>query len=55
MAVKILRGTPASEVDVELGKTFSYTVNLAAAELYGVTIPQEIIDNALNVYQSIEP
>jgi len=50
MAVKILKGTPATEIPVELGKIFSYTVNTKAAETYGVTIPQEIIDSALTIY-----
>jgi putative ABC transport system substrate-binding protein len=50
MAVKILKGTPASEIPVELGKKFSYTVNTKAAETYGVTIPQEILDSALTIY-----
>ncbi|MFC1984681.1 ABC transporter substrate-binding protein [Chloroflexota bacterium] len=53
MAVRILNGTPADEIDVELGKTFSYSVNTAAAELYGVTIPQAILDKALNVYEEL--
>ena len=50
MAVRILRGTSASDIRVELGKTFSYTVNTAAAEKYGVTIPQAILDKALTIY-----
>jgi len=50
MAVKILKGEDASSIPVELGKTFSYTVNTKAAEIYGVTIPQEILDKALTVY-----
>jgi putative ABC transport system substrate-binding protein len=50
MAVRILKGTPASEIPVELGKIFSYTVNTKAAETYGVTIPQEILDSALTIY-----
>lgn len=51
MAVRILEGTPADEIPVELGKTFSYTVNTKAAERYGVTIPQEILDKALTIYE----
>jgi putative ABC transport system substrate-binding protein len=50
MAVKILEGTPASDIPVELGRVFSYSVNTDAAETYGVTIPQEILDKALNIY-----
>jgi putative ABC transport system substrate-binding protein len=51
MAVRILEGTSASDIPVELGKTFSYTVNTTAAETYGVTIPQEILDGALTIYE----
>ena len=50
MAVKILKGTPATDIPAELGKTFSYTVNTAAAERYGVTIPQAILDEATTIY-----
>jgi len=51
MAVKILKGTPASDVPVELGKIAKVlTVNTAAAERYGVTIPQAILDEATTIY-----
>jgi len=50
MAVKILNGTSASDIPVELGKVFSYSVNTAAAERFGVTIPQSILDKALTIY-----
>lgn len=50
MAVKILNGTPAAQVPAELGKKFSYTVNTAAAQIYGVTIPQSILDKAITKY-----
>ena len=50
MAVKILNGTPASQVPTELGKKFSYTVNTKAAAIYGVTIPQSILDKAITKY-----
>ncbi len=50
MAVRILEGTPADEIPVELGRVFSYSVNTKAAERYGVTIPQEILDKALTIY-----
>ncbi len=53
MAVKILKGEKAADIDVELGKTFSYTVNTKAAEVYGVTIPQEVLDKALRVYTEL--
>ena len=51
MAVRILEGTSACDIPVELGKIFSYTVNTAAAERYGVTIPQAILDKALTTYE----
>jgi len=51
MAVRILNGTSACDIPVELGKTFSYTMNTAAAERYGVTIPQAILDKALTIYK----
>ncbi len=51
MAVRILQGTSASDIPVELGETFSYTVNTAAAERYGVTIPQALLDKALTIYE----
>ncbi len=50
MAIRILQGEKASDIPVELGKTFSYSVNTAAAERYGVTIPQAILDKALTKY-----
>jgi putative ABC transport system substrate-binding protein len=50
MAVKILEGTPATDIPVELGRVFSYSVNTDAAALYGVTIPQDILDKAINIY-----
>ena len=46
MAVRILNGQKASDLPVEMGKIFDYAVNLVAAERYGVTIPQSIIDQA---------
>jgi len=51
MAVRILKGEKASDIPVERGKKFSYTVNVKAAERYGVTIPQAILDSAIKIYQ----
>jgi len=51
MAVRILGGESAADIPVELGKVFSYSVNTAAAERYGVTIPQAILDKALTIYE----
>ena len=50
MAVRVLKGTSAADIPVELGKKFSYTVNTKAAETYGVTIPKAILDRALTIY-----
>jgi putative ABC transport system substrate-binding protein len=50
MIVRIIEGEKASEIPVELGEKFYYTVNVEAAEKYGITIPQSIIDSAENVY-----
>jgi len=50
LVIKILLGESAADIPVELGKIFSYTVNTKAAERYGVTIPQAILDKALTVY-----
>ena len=51
LVVKILLGESAADIPVELGKKFSYTVNTKAAERYGVTIPQAILDRALTIYE----
>lgn len=50
MAVRILEGESAEDIPAELGKVFSYSVNTAAAELYGLTIPQAILDKATSIY-----
>ncbi len=51
MVVKILDGTKASEIPVEKGKVISLSVNTAAAERMGVTLPQGIIDRAVTIYE----
>ena len=51
MVAKILAGTPASEIPVEKGKIISLSVNTAAAERMGITIPQAIMDKAATVYE----
>jgi len=50
MVAKILEGTKASEIPVEKGKIISLSVNTAAAERMGVSIPQSLIDQAATVY-----
>lgn len=51
MVAKILDGTDASKISVEKGETISLSVNVAAAERMGVTIPQSVIDKAETVYE----
>lgn len=50
MVARILEGANAAEIPVEKGKIVSLSINTAAAERMGVTIPQEIIDSAAIVY-----
>ncbi|UCD10035.1 MAG: ABC transporter substrate-binding protein [Dehalococcoidales bacterium] len=50
MVAKILDGKDASTIPVEKGEVISLSVNTAAAERMGVTLPQEIIDKAKTVY-----
>ena len=51
MVAKILEGTQASQIPVEKGKIISLSLNTAAAERMGITIPQAIIDKAATVYE----
>ncbi|UCC17250.1 MAG: ABC transporter substrate-binding protein [Dehalococcoidales bacterium] len=50
MVAKILDGKDASTIPVEKGEVISLSVNTAAADRMGVTLPQEIIDRAKTVY-----
>ncbi|MFC1947934.1 ABC transporter substrate-binding protein [Chloroflexota bacterium] len=50
MVAKILDGKDASTIPVEKGEVISLSVNTAAAERMGVTLPQGIIDKAKTVY-----
>lgn len=50
MVAKILDGEDASQIPVEKGKVISLSVNTAAAERMGVTLPQAVIDRAATVY-----
>jgi len=50
MVAKILDGSDASKIPVEKGKIISLSVNTAAAERMGITIPQGIIDKAVKVF-----
>ncbi|MFC1897306.1 ABC transporter substrate-binding protein [Chloroflexota bacterium] len=52
MVAKILDGDgTANDVPVEKGKIVFLSVNTAAAEIMGVTIPQSIVDEAKVVYE----
>ncbi|MFC1983099.1 ABC transporter substrate-binding protein [Chloroflexota bacterium] len=50
MVAKILNGADASGIAVEKGKVISLSVNTAAADRMGITIPQAIVDKAVIVY-----
>jgi len=52
IVAKILGGADATEIPVEKGKVISLTINTAAAERLGVTIPQELMDAAETVYEN---
>ncbi|MFC2068609.1 ABC transporter substrate-binding protein [Chloroflexota bacterium] len=51
IVVRILEGMSASEIPVEKGKIINLSVNTAAAERMGITIPQAIIDNAATIHE----
>ena len=50
MIARILKGTKASTIPVEKGEVISLSVNTAAAERMGITLPQDIINQAKTVY-----
>jgi putative ABC transport system substrate-binding protein len=50
MVAKILNGKDASKIAVEKGKVISLSVNTAAAERMGITLPQSIVDKAATIY-----
>jgi putative ABC transport system substrate-binding protein len=51
MVAKVLSEGKANNIPVEKGETISLTINTAAAERMGVTIPQSIIDKAVKEYK----
>jgi len=51
MIAKVLAQGSANKIPVEKGEIISLTVNTAAAERMGVTIPQAIVDKAVVVYK----
>ena len=50
MAVRVLNGEAASEIAVETQKDCALVVNKTFAESVGVTIPAEILENAVTIY-----
>ena len=50
MAAKILSGTPPGQIPVEFAKNLQLSINEKAAAAQGVTIPQNLIDQAVNKY-----
>lgn len=52
---KILNGTAASKLDIDVEKLFEIAVNIKAAELTGVKIPDDILKQAKNTYKEITP
>jgi len=51
MVANILNGTKASTIPVEKGEVISLSVNTAAAERMGITIPKDIVNQAKTVYE----
>jgi putative ABC transport system substrate-binding protein len=51
MALKILSGMPIAQIPVEYAENLELSINTTAATAQGVTLPQDIIDNADNTFQ----
>ena len=51
IVARILDGEDASNISVEKGEVLSLSINIAAAERMGVTIPQSVIDKAETIYE----
>jgi putative ABC transport system substrate-binding protein len=47
---KILSGTPIADIPVEFAQNLQLSINEKAAAAQGVTIPQDLIDKAVNKY-----
>jgi putative ABC transport system substrate-binding protein len=50
MAAKILSGTPIADIPVQFAENLQLSVNETAAAAQDVTIPQDLIDKAVNKY-----
>jgi len=55
LASRILNGEAANKVDIEQDKEFGLVVNLEAASLMGVTLPDAILSRASIKYDKITP
>jgi putative tryptophan/tyrosine transport system substrate-binding protein len=50
MAAQVLAGTPIADIPVEFAKNLQLSVNEKAAAAQGVTLPQDLLDQAVNKY-----
>lgn len=50
MAAQVLGGTPIADIPVEFAANLQLSVNEKAAAAQGVTLPQDLIDEAVNKY-----
>jgi putative tryptophan/tyrosine transport system substrate-binding protein len=50
LAAKVLSGTPISDIPVAFAQNLQLSINEKAAAAQGVTIPQDLIDQAVNKY-----
>jgi putative ABC transport system substrate-binding protein len=50
MAAQVLSGTPIADIPVEFAANLQLSVNEEAAAAQGVTLPQDLIDQAVNKY-----
>lgn len=48
---RLLKGTPVSQVPVEIAKDVLLEINLSTAKALGVTIPQAVLSRANKIYQ----
>jgi putative ABC transport system substrate-binding protein len=50
MAAMVLSGTPIADIPVQFAENLQLSVNEKAAAAQGVTLPQDLIDQAVNKY-----
>jgi putative ABC transport system substrate-binding protein len=55
MVEKILSGTAANKIDIEVDKSFEIRVNAKTSELTGVKVPDDLLKRATKVYNEITP